>query len=337
MSDSNSGNNKLHEMILDIEQLDLNTMIERAKKYGAAAILAGKETMANVFSSALSALSAVIDLEMEYLLCSSHSSYSTKKLIENPTALFITVPDENTTRHGLAAHMIKAIINKLIEEAETTNGVLSRNILCIMDEFGNMPLIKDFDVFATAARSRNIRIVPTIQSMSQLVKSYDKVSNVIKDAFQISIFGALSPSSVQDKEQVEKMAGHYTAISSSISESTSKGFATILPTSSNSSLSEQLIKKNLIENHEVSYLPKGEYLIFYQGSSPFISKMKMASDILKNKSIYFNEFGRLNLPNFNLQKRTVMTKDKLIKSIINSKPKQEFKDKLKNIEVNIFE
>ena len=63
---------------------------------------------------------------------------------------------------------------KLKSACNQANLRLKVPINMILDEFGNMPPVKDIDAMLTAARSRGIRITLIVQDFGQIDKQYGK-------------------------------------------------------------------------------------------------------------------------------------------------------------------
>ncbi|WP_251547223.1 type IV secretory system conjugative DNA transfer family protein [Pumilibacter intestinalis] len=115
---------------------------------------------------------------------------------EQPTALFIKIPDEKENRHFLATLFITQLYKVLVNKArknykngETKDEELMRNVYVIMDEFGNLPKFPSIDKIITVGRSRNIFMVPIIQDYGQLYNKYGKeLAGIIKSNCNIKIF-----------------------------------------------------------------------------------------------------------------------------------------------------
>lgn len=109
---------------------------------------------------------------------------------ERPTALFLKIPDEKDTRHGLAAVFILCMYKALIKVASFREDLsLPRNVYFILDEFGNMPKIEKFDKMITVGRSRKIWFNMVVQSYSQLNNVYgEQVADIIKSNCGMKMF-----------------------------------------------------------------------------------------------------------------------------------------------------
>lgn len=108
----------------------------------------------NIFSSALGKLTKFIDAELEQLLCSHDAELDADRFIENPTAVFLISPDENTSRHFINSLYIRNLMNDLIYLAESKyGGRCPRDWLLLIDEFGQQPAIEGVDAATAAIRS----------------------------------------------------------------------------------------------------------------------------------------------------------------------------------------
>ena len=104
----------------------------------------------------------------------SKNDFDMASIGEKPTALFLVVQDEKTTYHSLATIFIKQCYECLISTAYKHGGALPVRTNFLLDEFANMPKIKDISTMVTAARSRHIRFTFIIQNFAQLDKTYGK-------------------------------------------------------------------------------------------------------------------------------------------------------------------
>ena len=112
----------------------------------------------------------------------SYSDFDIRDIGKEKTAVFLKVHDEKTTYHALATIFVKQAYEALIAVAQTCPGLkLPYRTNFILDEFANMPALKDVGTMITASRSRNIRFNFAIQNFSQLNQVYGKdVAETIK-------------------------------------------------------------------------------------------------------------------------------------------------------------
>lgn len=104
----------------------------------------------------------------------SHSDIDLESIGEKPTAVFIVIQDEKKTYHSLVTILLKQIYETLISVAQRHGGKLPIRTNFLLDEFANMPPLKDVTTMITAARSRQIRFTMIIQNFAQLDSVYGK-------------------------------------------------------------------------------------------------------------------------------------------------------------------
>lgn len=102
----------------------------------------------------------------------AYSDFDMRNIGKEKTAVFIIIHDEKTTYHGLATIFIKQCYETLIDVAQANGGKLPYRTNFILDEFANMPPLKDVTTMVTAARSRAIRFTFIIQNFAQLKSVY---------------------------------------------------------------------------------------------------------------------------------------------------------------------
>ncbi len=147
----------------------------------------------------------------------SSSDFSPESLANAPTALFLKIPDEKTTRHNLAGIFIMNLYKQLIKVATARPELsLPRNVYYILDEFGNMPKIENFDKMITVGRSRKIWFNMIVQSYSQLNNVYgDKVADIIKGNCGIKMF--IGSNDMTTCKEFSELCGNVTVVTRSTS------------------------------------------------------------------------------------------------------------------------
>ena len=101
---------------------------------------AADQTMSSYMSIAFDKLNMFNDRGLCGL--TSATDINAAQFAEKPTALFMKIPDEKDTRHGLAAVFVLCMYKALIKVASAREDLsLPRNVYFILDEFGNMPKI----------------------------------------------------------------------------------------------------------------------------------------------------------------------------------------------------
>ena len=136
---------------------------------------------------------------------------------ERPTALFMKIPDEKDTRHGLAAVFVLCMYKALIKVASAREDLsLPRNVYFILDEFGNMPKIEKFDKMITVGRSRKIWFNMVVQSYSQLNNVYgEQVADIVKSNCAMKMF--IGSNDIGTCKEFSELCGNMTVRTNSTS------------------------------------------------------------------------------------------------------------------------
>ncbi len=178
---------------------------------------APEKTRASYMSVLLEKLSIFNDTGICAL--TSASDFQTSDLAEHPTALFLKIPDEKDTRHGLAAIFMTNVYKSLIKVASSYEDLsLPRNVYYILDEFGNMPKIEKFDKMITVGRSRKIWFNMVVQSYSQLNNVYgDTVAEIVKGNCGIKMF--IGSNDLGTCKEFSELCGNITIVTQGSSQS----------------------------------------------------------------------------------------------------------------------
>ena len=136
----------------------------------------------------------------------SYSDINLETIGEKPTAVFIVIQDEKKTYHSLVTILLKQIYETLIAVAQRHGGQLPIRTNFLLDEFPNMPPLKDVTTMITAARSRHIRFTMIIQNFAQLDDVYGKeTAETIRGNCGNIIY--LITTELKALEEISKMCG----------------------------------------------------------------------------------------------------------------------------------
>jgi len=136
----------------------------------------------------------------------SHSDFDIQDIGLKKTALFIVIQDEKKTYHSLATILVKQIYETLIDVAQANNGRLPIRTNFLLDEFANMPPLKDVTTMITAARSRAMRFTLIIQNFAQLNEVYgEQQAETIKGNCGNLVY--LISTELKALEEISKMCG----------------------------------------------------------------------------------------------------------------------------------
>lgn len=136
----------------------------------------------------------------------AYSNFDMRSIGTEKTAVFMIIHDEKTTYHSLLTIFIKQCYETLVDVANENGGKLPFRTNFILDEFANMPPLKDVGSMVSAARSRDIRMTFIIQNFAQLNDVYgQEVAQVIKGNCNNLIY--LLSTEIAALEEISKMCG----------------------------------------------------------------------------------------------------------------------------------
>lgn len=211
--------------------------------------------------------------DMGVCYATSKSDISFDDFINEPTVLFIKVPDEKESRHCIATMCISQIYKKLIEIASNSPGIkLAKPVYFLLDEFANLPKIQKFDSMITVARSRRIFFHIVIQSYSQLDNKYSKeVGDTIRSNCNIQVF--VGTEDQKTREEFSKMCGDITLQVKTSSVTSNAGHKPGSETGTSKSTNTQTSQRALIEPFELGQLPYDVNIIKIYGQPAIKTQM----------------------------------------------------------------
>ena len=234
----------------------------KARWFAGAALNSAEQAMASVMSTVLSRLNAFLDSELEQVLCFD-SAIDAEKFASEKSAIFLILPEEDTTKNFMAGLMIQNLSRELFAVADENGGKLQNRVVLYCDEFGTMPPFDVLPLFS-AGRSRRLTLVPIIQSLAQLEKNYGKEgSEIIQDNCQDTIFGGFPPNS-QTAEVLSKALGNRTVLSGSVSRG-----------KNDPSQSLQMMERPLLTPDELKSIPKGNFIVQKTGQHPMRTRLRL--------------------------------------------------------------
>lgn len=130
-----------------------------------------ESTLACILSEFNTAVGSFVDQEdvRDLLSC---SDLELTDIGIKPTAVYLVCPDESTALYGIASLYVEQTYSELIRFADSReDNKLPICVDYILDEFGSF-IGSDWPSKLTAARSRGIRFILALQSMSQLISRY---------------------------------------------------------------------------------------------------------------------------------------------------------------------
>ena len=234
----------------------------KAKWFSGSALTAAEQSMASVMSTVLSRLNTFLDSELEQVLCFD-SAIDAESFAAKKSAIFLILPEEDSTKNFMAGLMIQTLSRELFSVAEEHDGKLPSRVGFFCDELGTMPAFDILPLFS-AGRSRRLTLVPIIQSLAQLEKNYGKEgAEILTDNCQDTIFGGFAPNS-QTAEVLSKALGNRTVLSGSISRG-----------KNDPSQSLQMIERPLMTPDELKSISKGHFIVMKTGTHPMQARPRL--------------------------------------------------------------
>lgn len=224
-----------------------------AKKQYATSNFAKGNTRNSIFTSAMSELN-IFTLE-EIAKMTSKNTLDLKSIGFNtntnnkPKAVFMVTPDYDSSNHKIVSIFIDQLYYVLSKQSTIGNGKCDREVVFLLDEFGNLPTINDMANKLTVCLGRNIKFNIVIQAYQQLEKLYGKDASTIEGNCGNQIY--ILSNDKDTREKFSTLLGNETQIIYSRS-------GNLLD--SNRSHTESLDKKRLL-NAEDLKLKEGEMIV----------------------------------------------------------------------------
>ena len=234
----------------------------KARWFAGAALNTSEQGMASVMSTVLSRLNAFLDSELEQVLCFD-SAIDAEHFAAEKSAIFLVLPEEDSTKNFMAGLMIQNLSRELFAVADEDGGKLKNRVILFCDELGTMPPFDILPLFS-AGRSRRLTLVPIIQSLAQLEKNYGKEgASILMDNCQDVICGGFAPNS-EAADAFSKALGSRTVLSGSVSRG-----------KNDPSQSLQMMERPLLTADELKSIPKGSFIVQKTGCHPMRTRLRL--------------------------------------------------------------
>ena len=140
--------------------------------YSAIKISGGERTKGSIYSTVLSKLTGFMDDKIKKMTAVSSFHLQDIGFGDRPIAVFIAMPDYDTSNVFLQSIFISQTYFALAKNAIHYGGKCKREVIFLLDEFGNIPCIANMASMITVCLGRNIRFDLIVQAYSQLDKEY---------------------------------------------------------------------------------------------------------------------------------------------------------------------
>ena len=182
---------------------------------------------------------------------------------EKKTALFINIPDNDTSFNFLVSILYTQLFQQLFYSADHKHGgTLPFHVHFLMDEFANVSLPDDFDKILSVMRSRGISVSIILQNLAQLKALFEKQwESIIGNCDEFLYLGGNEQST---HKYVSEMLGKETLDSNTYGKSTGRN--------SSYSTNYQISGRELLTSDEVRMLDNRFALLFIRGERPIMDE-----------------------------------------------------------------
>lgn len=140
-------------------------------------------------------------------------------LIENvekskPKAIFMGIPDFDKSKNFIATLFIEQAYFVLAKKATLSkNKACDREVFVILEELGQLPVIKNLPNMVSMSLSKRIRFIIVIQSLMQLKELYKEGGTIIKNNCSNTIF--IATNDIETAKEISERCGDETIIKTS--------------------------------------------------------------------------------------------------------------------------
>jgi len=259
---------------------------EGRSKLSPAALLAqtvianSENTKRNFFGVVTNKLSMFADKGICYITSGTEISFN--KFVEQPTAFFLVIPDQIKIRHPLAILCVAQLYKALVEFANNFGGALKWPTYFILDEFGNMPKLENFETIVTVARSRKIFLTLVLQDYKQLETVYGSEKAVtIRNNCNTQIF--IGVNDMDTRKAFSDLMGEMAIEKKTQSVSKTTGKQAEQDSQAGSkSFNYDTVSRPLLPPNELLDLKPGNIYVYCFGFNPLRSKVSMFYQCVKN-------------------------------------------------------
>lgn len=199
---------------------------------------------------------------------------------EKKTALFIIIPDNDSSFNFLASILYTQLFQQLFYSADHKHGgTLPVHVHFLMDEFANVSLPDDFDKILSVMRSRGVSVSIILQNLAQLKALFEKQwESIVGNCDEFLYLGGNEQST---HKYVSELLGKETLDTTTHGKSSGR--------SGNYSTNYQITGRELLTPDEVRMLDNRYALLFIRGERPVMDEK---FDILRHPNVNCTTDGK---------------------------------------------
>lgn len=157
---------------LDLYFESRDTLDVARNLYSAIKISGGQRTKGSIYSTMLTKLSGFMDEKIQKMTACSSLRLQDVGFGERPIAVFMSLPEYDESNRFIQSIFIAQLYYALAKKATMCGGKCTREVIYLLDEFGNIPCIANMSRMLTVCLGRNIRFNLIVQAYSQLDTVY---------------------------------------------------------------------------------------------------------------------------------------------------------------------
>ncbi|EOP74983.1 VirD4-like conjugal transfer protein, CD1115 family [Bacillus cereus] len=188
--------------------------------------------------------------DTEFELLKKHEDIQVTKIdfFDKPIAIFMITPDYDSSNHVIASIFVRQLYFILAKGASLARGgECHREVVFLLDEFGNMPSIEGMANIITVCLGRNIRFNLVVQAYAQIKNKYGDDADTIDGNCGNTIY--ILTNDQETAEKVSKKLGNQTI---NLPSRSGKGLST------DKNKTEGLDQRPLLTSNELMSFKEGE-------------------------------------------------------------------------------
>lgn len=221
----------------------------------------------------------------------SHSSLDLVLPLKKKCIYYLNLDEQNYNANFAIRLFLRELLINLIKEADKNTEESKIPVTLVLDEFGAIGTLPDFDKFISTSRSRNIRNILAFQNVEQIRKYYPEAASTIMG--NCDIWQVTGVNEFNDAKLICDMIGQSTVNSHSKSI---ESLEMLKVGNNRESISDA--QRNLLNPSEIMELPREKCLVLISHKSSLIL------DKIKSWEMPENNFGeKLNIYNYKTDRK----------------------------------
>lgn len=168
---------------------------------------APKETLQGFISTAIASMYLWQEGTDNISRITASDNLELQKLREEKTIVYLRFKKNRLKKYGVFLNLFISTLMRILADSGYKEGMLP--VFMLLDEFGNLPAIDNFDGLVSTLRSYKVSINITAQSISQLIETYGRqtATTILNNLNNKLFLGGLD---LETCEMVSRMLGYQT-------------------------------------------------------------------------------------------------------------------------------